>query len=70
MRFTVYVERDIAINVRDDRCAAQVADLLDSRVDEAIRSIRDETELVAAHTTCHRGERNKMVYDSKDPSVR
>lgn len=69
-RFTVYIERDVAVHAKDDRVAAQIADSIHSRIDDTINSLRDSTEIVHAHTTAHRGEGNKRIYDSEDESVR
>lgn len=68
-RYTVYVERDVAIEAMNDREAAQIADYFHSTLDATVKGLRSTVELVASHTTCHRGEANKMVYDSQDEDV-
>lgn len=64
MKFTVYVDRDVSIEVPNDRRAGLIAARIASAVDEAIGECLDHPPAMSyARTTCHRGERNKMVFD-------
>lgn len=67
-QFIVDLERVIVLEVPNDRHAAQVADHIDSAIDQAIRDCGGE--LQSRHTQAYRGTRGGLIYDSEDESVR
>lgn len=63
MRFTLYLERDVAIEVKDDKQAMAIALAIDLAIDRQIESFPDSAELNYVRTTCHRGLVHKCVYE-------
>jgi hypothetical protein len=61
--FTAYIQRDIPITAPNDRDAELVARRIHEAVDQAIEEVVDGVVCLYARSTCHRGLRNKVIFD-------
>lgn len=59
-RFTIYVDVDAAIDASNDGLAMEAAQRVATAVQEVIDA---EGRPVYGQVTCHRGERNKRIFE-------